>query len=89
MNKKEKATEMSKWAENFRTEEVQVSLGGSTYVTLGNIILGKAARLDDVYPEFLKYYGPNVIIYLLDFFSDILHCGKSPKFSIKPKYWPF
>ncbi|KAF0699141.1 Uncharacterized protein FWK35_00035076, partial [Aphis craccivora] len=64
--KKREATDRSKWAENFFSEEVQIALKSR-------------AGLDGIHPEFLKNCGPNTRKWLADFFSDILCSGKLPK----------
>ncbi|KAF0767603.1 Uncharacterized protein FWK35_00011819, partial [Aphis craccivora] len=69
--KKTHAVEKSKWADKFTPEEVQLALK--------RVKLRKAAGLDEIYPEFIKYSGPKTIKWLSLFFSDVLHTGKLPK----------
>jgi len=69
--KKTHAVEKSKWVDKFTPEEVQLALK--------RVKLRKAAGLDEMYPEFIKYSGPKTIKWLSLFFSDVLHTRKLPK----------
>jgi len=67
--KKTHAVENSKWADKFTPEKL----------ALKHIKLRKAAGLDEIYTEFIRYSGPKTIKWLSHFFSDILQSGKLPK----------
>ncbi|VVC38694.1 Hypothetical protein CINCED_3A023755 [Cinara cedri] len=62
--------ENSKWADKFTPEEVQLALK--------RVILKEAVGLDEVYPEFIKHFGPKTIVWFSHFFSDVLYTEKLP-----------
>lgn len=68
LNVKTYAVKNSKWTEKFTSKKVQLAIK--------HVKLRKAAELDEIYPEFIKFSGPKTIKWLSHFFSDILHLGK-------------
>lgn len=45
---------------------------------ISKIKLGKAAGIDGIYPEFVKYFGPAALLWILALFNAILSSGRLP-----------
>ena len=59
-----------KYSKHFMLSELDVALS--------KMKSGKAAELDNIYPEFLKHLGPLGKIWLLNFFNLMLDSGVIP-----------
>jgi len=65
------AEKKTSYAKKFEVHEIDTAIK--------SIKLGKAAGLDEIYPEFIKIPGPKTRQWLAKFYTYILEIGKLPK----------